>query len=48
MEFEFINKQVEYNWTEEEITQEFKKCPDKKKIIKIFCIDIKELNRILK
>lgn len=48
MEFEFINIPVEYNWTEEEIRQEFKKSPDKKKIAKMFCIETKDLNRILK
>ena len=43
-----MNKPIKYNWTNEEIREEFKKFPDKKKIAKMFCIETKDLNRILK
>ena len=44
----YMNKPIEYSWTNDEIRKEYEKCPDKKKIAKIFCIEAKDLNRILK
>ena len=45
---EFMNEPVDHIWTEEEIRQEYSKNPDKKKISKTFCLEMKELNRIIK
>lgn len=43
-----INRPIDHTWTDDEIRQEYEKCMDKKKLSKIFCLDARELNRILK
>lgn len=44
----YMNKPVEYNWTEEDIIAEYKALEDKKKVAKIYCITTKQVNEILK
>lgn len=44
----YMNKPVEYNWTEEDIISEYKALEDKKKVAKIYCITTKKVNEILK
>ena len=39
----YMNKPVEYNWTEEDIISEYKE-----KVAKIYCITTKQVNEILK
>lgn len=43
----YMNKPVEYNWTEEDIIAEYVKIKDKKKVAKIFCITTRQVNEIL-
>lgn len=43
-----MNKPVDYSWTNEEIRKEYEKCLDKKKFKKMFCLEMRGLNRILK
>lgn len=44
----YMNKPVEYNWTEEDIIAEYQKIKDKKKVAKIYCITTKQVSDILK
>lgn len=44
----YMNKPVEYNWTEEDIIAEYKALKDKKKVAKIYCITAKQVSDILK
>lgn len=44
----YMNKPVDYNWTDEEIIAEYEKYSDKKGISKMFCITMKQVNAILK
>ncbi|QIX89086.1 hypothetical protein [Enterocloster clostridioformis] len=44
----YMNKPVEYDWTEEDIIAEYVKIKDKKKVAKIFCITVKQVSEILK
>lgn len=45
---EYMSAPVEHNWTNEEIFAEYVKIKDKKKVAKMFCITVKELNDIIK
>lgn len=44
----YMNKPVEYNWTEEDIIAEYQKIKDKKKVAKIYCITTIQVSDILK
>lgn len=44
----FMNEPVEYNWTENDVIEEFEKYKDKKMIAKIYDITVKEVTEILK
>lgn len=44
----YMNKPVEYNWTEKDIIAEYQKIKDKKKVAKIYCITTKQVSDILK
>lgn len=44
----FMNEPVEYNWTENDVIEEFEKYKDKKMIEKIYDITVKEVTEILK
>ena len=44
----YMNKPVEYNWTEEDIISEYNALDDKKKVAKTYCITTKKVNEILK
>lgn len=44
----YMNKPVEYNWTDEDVIVEYEKYNDKKKVAKIFCMTTKQVNEILK
>lgn len=44
----FMNEPVEYNWTENDVIEEFEKYKDKKMIAKIYDITVKEVAEILK
>lgn len=44
----YMNKPVEYNWTEEDIIAEYQKIKDRKKVAKIYCITTKQVSDILK
>lgn len=45
---EFMNKPVDYEWTDQDIILEYQKYQDKRKVSKIFQITIKEINAILR
>ena len=45
---QFMNEPVNWNWTENDLIQEYGKCQDKRKVAKIFCIPVKEVTSILK
>lgn len=45
---EYMNKPVEYDWTEDDIIREYDKIQDKKKVAKIYCITVKEVTEALK
>lgn len=44
----FINEPVEYNWTENDIIEEFEKYKDKKKVAKIYGVTVQQVTEILK
>ena len=44
----FMNEPVEYNWTENDVIEEFEKYKDKKMIAKIYDTTVKETTEILK
>lgn len=44
----FMNEPVEYDWTEEDIVEEFEKYKDKKKVAKIYDITVQQVTEILK
>lgn len=44
----FMNEPVEYDWTENDIVEEFEKCKDKKKVAKIYGITTQQVTEILK
>lgn len=44
----FINEPVEYNWTENDIIEEFEKYKDKKKVAKIYGVTVRQVTEILK
>ena len=43
-----MNEPVEYNWTENDIIEEFKKYNDKKKVARIYGITVQQVTEILK
>ncbi|WP_167539749.1 hypothetical protein [Mediterraneibacter gnavus] len=43
-----MNEPVEYNWTENDIIEEFRKYNDKKKVTKIYGITMQQVTEILK
>lgn len=45
---EYMNKPVDYNWTDKDIIEEYKKCQDKKKVARIYCISVKEVTEIIR
>lgn len=45
---QYMNEPVEYNWTDKDIIEEYKKCQDKKKVARIYCIATKEVTEIIK
>lgn len=42
-----INKPVDYNWTPEDVIEDYKKYQDKKKVAKIYSITTKEVMQII-
>lgn len=44
----YMNKPIDYEWTENDIMNEYNWCKDKKKVAKIFCIPTSEVTKILK
>lgn len=44
----FMNEPVEYDWTENDIVEEFEKCNDKKKVAKIYNVTVQQVTEILK
>ena len=44
----FINKPVDYSWTEEDVILEYEKIKNKRSVAKIFCITVKQVSDILK
>lgn len=44
----FMNEPVEYNWTENDIIEEFEKYKDKKKVAKIYGVTVQQVTGILK
>jgi hypothetical protein len=43
----FMNEPVEYNWTENDIIEEFEKYKDKKKVAKIYGVTVQQVTEIL-
>lgn len=48
MKENFMNEPVEYNWTENDIIEEFEKYNDKKKVAKVYGITVQHVTEILK
>lgn len=44
----FMNEPIPYEWTSNDIIQEYERCKDKKKVAAIWGISVKEVNEILK
>lgn len=44
----FMNTPIEYNWTENDIIEEFEKYKDKKKVAKICGVTVQQVTEILK
>ena len=44
----FMNTPIEYNWTENDIIEEFEKYKDKKKVVKIYGVTVQQVTEILK
>lgn len=44
----FMNTPIEYNWTENDIIEEFEKYKDKKKVAKVYGIIVQQVTKILK
>lgn len=44
----YMNEPVDYSCTDKDIIEEYKKCQDKKKVARIYCITTKEVTEILK
>ena len=44
----YMNKPIEYTTTDEDVIAEYLIYKDKKKVAKIFCITVKQVNDILK
>ena len=44
----FMNTHIEYNWTENDIIEEFEKYKDKKKLAKIYGVTVQQVTEILK
>ena len=42
-----MNEPVEYNWTENDIIEEFEKYKDKKKVVKIYGVTVQQVTEIL-
>lgn len=45
---EHMNSPVDQMWTDQDVISEYQKCQDKKKVSRIFCLTVKEVNVILK
>lgn len=45
---DFMNPPVDYDWTEEDIVNEFKKTGNKKSVSKIYLISISDVTKTLK
>lgn len=44
----FMNTPIDYNWTENDIIEEFEKYKDKKKVVKIYGVTVQQVTEILK
>lgn len=45
---EYMNKPLDYVWTDQDVIAEYQKYQDKRKISRIFDIAVKDINAILK
>ena len=45
---QYMNEPVEYNWSDKDVIAEYERSQDKRKVAKIFCITVKQVNDILK
>ena len=43
-----MNPPVDYQWTGQNIINEYQRCQDKKQVAKIYLISVKEVTEILK
>lgn len=44
----YMNPPVDYQWTDQDIINEYQRCQDKKQVGKIYLISVKEVTEILK
>ena len=44
----YMNAPVGYQWTDQDIVNEYHRCQDKKQVAKIYSISVKEVTEILK
>ena len=45
---DYMNLPVTYQWTDQDIINEYWRCQDKKQVAKIYLISVKEVSEILK
>lgn len=44
----YMNLPVDYQWTGQDIINEYQRCQDKKQVAKIYLVSVKEVTEILK
>lgn len=44
----YINPPIDYQWTDQDIVNGYRRCQDKKQVAKMYLVSVKEVTEILK